>query len=145
MEIVYFELNDWFSGKDYPPEQPFVSWVQTGKFSDEAWCKENKLCVVAGNIDMSRNWCIAAPKDWVNSNCPKLLGDDQFNYKTIRAHWDDSKGRMVDDVYTHTRTYADFLRFPNEDGEVRGRFDWLFLEYSEENFGVEYWIEDYEQ
>ena len=103
MEIVYFELNDWFSGRDYPPEQPFVSWVQTGKFSDEAWCKENKLCVVAGNYDMSRNWCITASKDWVIANCPKLLGDDQFNYKTIRVLWDDSKERMVDDVYTHTR------------------------------------------
>ena len=26
MEIVYFELNNWFSGRDYPNEEPFTTW-----------------------------------------------------------------------------------------------------------------------
>ena len=140
--VICFELNDWFSGQDYPPEEPFVSWIKNGQFSEDAWCKENKLCVVAGNFDMSRNWCIAAPKDWVISNCPKLLGNGQFTYKTIQSHWDASQASMVDDVIIHVRKYADFLRYQDKDGNVYGRFGWPFQEYSEENFGVKFWIDD---
>lgn len=144
-DIIYFELNDWFSGRDYPPEEPFVSWIKNGQFTNDVWCKENKLCVVAGNVDMSRNWCIAAPKNWIIANCPKLLSNGQFTYKSIQSYWDASQARMVDDVLIHVRKYADFLRYQDKDGNVYGRFGWLFQEYSEENFGVKFWIDDDEE
>jgi hypothetical protein len=110
-EIVYFELNNWFSGRDYPDDEPFLSWMRNDlqiKFNDEDWVKENKLCVVFDFVDMSQNFCITATKKWVEKNCPSLL--------TI-----------------HTK----YLRFPNEYGEVYGRFGHEFLEYEEYNFGIE--------
>ena len=57
-EVVYFELNNWFAGRDYPDEEPFISWmnvdVHTTKFEDnEEWVKENRLCVAWDFVDMS--------------------------------------------------------------------------------------------
>ena len=26
-ELVYFELNNWSPGKDYPYEEPFLTWI----------------------------------------------------------------------------------------------------------------------
>ena len=31
---------------------------------------------------------------------------------------------------------AEYLRFPDEDGNIYGRFDHEFLEYNEDNFGI---------
>ena len=42
MDIVYFELNNWFSGRDYPNAEPFLSWMEDDlnqKFRDEEWIK----------------------------------------------------------------------------------------------------------
>lgn len=25
--IYYFELNNWFPGRDYPDDEPFISWM----------------------------------------------------------------------------------------------------------------------
>jgi hypothetical protein len=77
------------------------------KFKDKEWAEENKLCVATDFVDMSQNFCITATKKWVEENCPELL----------------------------TR-YREFLRTPDNDGEVYGRFGHCFLEYKEENFGV---------
>ncbi len=110
-DIVYFELNNWFCGMHYPNDEPFISWMSNDlqiKFNNEEWIEENKLCVVKTFVDMSCNFCITATKDWVKKNCPKLLTD-----------------------------YKQFLRFPDEDDEVYGRFGTLFLEYCEENIGLE--------
>lgn len=110
MDIIYFELNNWYAGVDYPADEPFLSWMRDDLnicFRSDNWCKQNKLCVVTECIDMSSNFCITAAKSWVEDNCPKLLTN-----------------------------YEQFLRFPDEDGEVHGRFGTHFLEYSEENFGV---------
>ena len=124
-EIVYFELNNWFPERDYPNAEPFLSWMRDDlkqKFRDDEWVKENRLCVVAGFLDMSQNFLITAPKSWVEANCPELL-----------------------------TKYREFLRFPDpdSDGEVYGRFDRSFLEYEEENIGItwheeDYWYEDEE-
>ena len=68
MDIVYFELNNWFSGRDYPNAEPFLSWMRDDlnqKFRDEEWIKENKLVVVESLVDMSMNFCIAATKEWI--------------------------------------------------------------------------------
>ena len=113
MDIVYFELNNWFSGRDYPNAEPFLSWMRDDlnqKFRDEEWIKENKLVVVESLVDMSMNFCITATKEWVEENCHELLS-----------------------------TYENFVRKP-EDGEdvPYGRFECPFLEYNEENIGYHY-------
>ena len=125
MDVVYFELNNWFAGEDYPNDEPFLSWMRNDlniKFRNEKWVIENELCVVASMVDMSSNFCITAKKEWVEKNCPKLLTD-----------------------------YKEFLRYPekyeNEDEDecvdVYGRFGCHFLEWSEENFGITYDDEEY--
>ena len=113
MDIVYFELNNWFSGRDYPNAEPFLSWMRDDlnqKFRDEEWIKENKLVVVESLVDMSMNFCITATKEWVEENCHELLS-----------------------------TYKNFVRKPEDDEDVPyGRFGSPFLEYKEENIGYHY-------
>lgn len=116
-EVIYFELNNWFTGIDYPNKEPFLSWMGNDpglKFKDEDWVKENKLCVKASFVDMSVNFCITATKEWVEQNCPDLLTE-----------------------------FKQFLREPNEDGYIDGRFGNEFLKYSDENIGVT-WVDDFD-
>ena len=110
-EIVYFELNNWFAGRDYPNEEPFKSWLDNDlkqMFLNKNWVKENRLCVLFQILDMSFNYLITAPKTWVEKNCPSLL----------------TKNKK-------------FLRFP-EDGEDLpiGRTGEYFLAYKPENIGI---------
>lgn len=138
MDIIYFELNNWFSGRDYPNAEPFKTWCGNDLnlyFLNEEWVKQNKLVVVATNIDMSVNWCITTTKKWVEENCPKLLSDESTFVTSIIS----SKGGEKEIVEEYP--YSKFLRFPDEDGEVYGRFGCPFLEYSEENFGISWWDE----
>lgn len=114
-EIVYFELNNWFAGQHYPAREPFLGWMGNDlriQFSNERWVLENKLCVVKSLVDMSVNFCITATKEWVEQNCPCLL--TEFNQ---------------------------FLRYPDEYGDVYGEFGHEFLKYSEENIGIT-WADD---
>ena len=144
IELVHFELNNWFSGRDYPPEEPFTSWVSHHAFSDDAWCKNNKLVVLSGNIDMSTNWCITTTRDWVEENCPELLHDKSYTYKTIRRHYDTTRPRtpLVTTEVLHDGSMSQFIRYPEEDGDVYGRFGWHFPEYCEENYGVHFYEEN---
>ena len=144
-EIIYFELNNWFSGRDYPPYEPYESWVVNRQFCDDVYCKENKLVVKCGNIDMSTNWCIAAPKFWVETNCPSLLSNETFEYIIYEHSWDKNTGQAIDKELHYTKSFSNFLRNKNEDGKVYGRFGWLFPEYKEENFGVEWYDEEGEE
>lgn len=134
--VVYFELNNWFGGRDYPNVEPFLTWISTSKFSDPDWCKENKLVVKVGNIDMSAHYCISASREWVEKNCPDLLSDKTFEY-TIITH--SANGTETN---TFTNSFANFLRYPDEDGDVYGKFGWKFNPYTKENFGVEVFCED---
>ena len=141
-EIIYFEVNNWFCGRDYPLIEPIKSWVHDNRFSNDTWCKENKLVVMAGNIDMSMNWLVAAPRKWVEDNCPQLLTDEEYGYSTYIWHRDEN-GQRADIEQKHTKKYSDFLCHPDEgDGpdEIHGHIadDWWFPEYCEENFGVEW-------
>ena len=114
-EIIYFELNNWAPGYNYPDAQPFLDWLCNDlyiQFEDEEWVKENKLCVVADLVDMSVNFCITSKKKWVVDNCPELL-----------------------------TKYTMFLREPDEYGDVYGQFGHEFLKYSEENIGVHWRVE----
>lgn len=116
-EIVYFELNNWFSGMDYPDAEPFITWMSNDLkqyFRNEEWVKENKLCVVHSIVDMSMNYCITATKEWVEENCPELL-----------------------------TKYTQFIREPDEWGDVEGQFGSYFRPYEEQYFGVEEDENDY--
>lgn len=142
IELVSFELNNWFSGRDYPPEEPFTSWVSYHTFSDDDWCKKNHLVVLSGHVDMSTNWCITATKDWVKENCPALLHDKQYTYKTKQSGYDKKLGRIVSTEILHDASMSQFIRYPDEDGDVYGRFGWHFPEYCEENYGVHFYEEE---
>lgn len=109
-ESVYFELNNWFAGRDYPDNERFLKWMGNDlnlAFDNEEWVTTNKLCVVRTIIDQSINFCITATKEWVNENCPEILTE-----------------------------YAQFLREPDENGDVCSRFGMSFLEYCDENIGI---------
>lgn len=137
--IIYFEINNWFSGRDYPDREPFTTkWITSygGIFNNDAWCKENKLCVVAKTIDMAQNWCITANKAWVLENCPYILSNDtdEVEFKVGTPNGWETK------IEKHKLNK--FLRFPNEDGTVYGQFYSQFLPYEECNFGVTYEDDD---
>ena len=114
-EAVFFELNNWMPGEDYPNAEPFLSWMgndRSLRFLDDGWLKRNRLRVCASIVDMSVNFCITAEKGWVRKNCPSLLTE-----------------------------FREFLRIPEEDGFVEGRFGDKFPEYDGRTFGLE-WIEE---
>lgn len=136
-EIIYFEINNWFSGRDYPDDEIFHKWICDNQFRDNEWCKENKLCVMCGAVDMSMNYCVAAPKSWVEKNCPKLLTDEEYEYKIIKSGWDKETNDVKETEIIYTKKYSDFLCHPDEDSYVYGHISgWEFPEYKEENFGV---------
>lgn len=117
-DIVYFELNNWMRGIDYPNEEPFITWLRNDLqicFNNEDWIEKNKLCVVKTLIDMSQNFCVTATKEWVENNCPKLLTE-----------------------------YKQFLRYPDENGYVYGQYGDEFMEYSEDNIGIR-WSDYYDE
>ena len=147
-EIIYFELDNWFGGRDYPNAEPFISWMSKDYgfcFGNDEWCKENKLCVEAGPIDMSTCFCISAPKSWVEANCPKLLTDEECGAEFI-TEYTNEEGKRVRETKYESCKYSKFVCKPDEDGYARGRIsDWPFREYKEENFGVhwnDWWWED---
>ena len=128
-DVVYFELNNWFTGRDYPNAEPFITWMNDNKFSNNSWLKENKLVCVKSYVDMSLNFCITASRDWVEKNCPKLISEDFETYVIITHHWKD--GKEIDEKNNYTKYYKEFLRPDGEDAHFG-----YFLEYNEENFGL---------
>jgi hypothetical protein len=135
-EIIYFSVNNWFEGQDYPPTKNFKRWLvddSNQAFKNDEWAKENKLCIYYGCIDMSFNYTIAAPRSWVEKNCPELLTDEEYTY-TLCCHW---KGG--NEVKEYKKKYSDFVDHPDSDGNIISRFDWPYPEYKEENFGCQYY------
>ena len=144
-EVIYFSINNWFSGRDYPPTDNFKKWMRNDlnqTFQNDEWAKENKLCIYYGNIDMSFNYTISAPKEWVEKNCPELLTDDEYTYYTIISY---PKKKLlggyewVEVKEEHKKKYSDFVDRPDEYGNLEDRFGWPYLEYKPENFGVHYY------
>ena len=145
-EIVYFDLNNWFSGRDYPDDEIFRKWVNSNQFSNDDWCKENKLCVLWGTIDMSFNGLVAAPREWVEKNCPDLLSDKDYKYTTVTLKLGEN-GEEVHEKNEYTKAYKEFVHTPDKLGDVYGRFDLMFPKYKEENIGskridLEKWDEE---
>lgn len=120
-EVVYFEMNNWFADRDYPADEPFLTWFAHDlrlQFYDENWVAENKLVVVTHLADMAVNFLVTAPKEWIEKTCPKLLTD-----------------------------YKKFLRYPDKEGVVEGQFGTKFMEWSPANIGVheveyDYWKDE---
>ena len=85
MDVIYFSVNNWMSGTNYPPTENFKKWLRDDlnqSFMSDIWCKENKLCVYCGTVDMSTNYTVSASREWVEKNCPELLTDDEYTYIT---------------------------------------------------------------
>ena len=124
-DIVYFEVNNWFAGRDYPNDEPFKTWMKDDNLHDyflnKEWVKKNKLVVAVCNVDMSLNLCVAAPKEWVEENCPKLLSGE-VTETCFTIHAPDGKKEK-----SETYSYKQFLRTPDETGEVVGRFGCPFI------------------
>ena len=150
-DIIYFSVNNWFSGRDYPDTPNFRKWLGNDlnqTFMNDEWCKKNKLCVYYGLVDMSRNYTISAPKDWVEKNCPELLTDKEYTYYTLIQ-----RPKKVHNGYEYEtikeeykKKYSDFVYIP-EEGEELPENDRIgnmpFREYKEENFGCKYYETDY--
>lgn len=135
-DVVYFSVNNWFCGRDYPDTPKFREWLGNDlkqSFRNEEWVKENKLCVRCGNIDMSANYCVTAPKEWVMENCPELLSGDEFEYQVQRY------GSKGNEILTYKKKFSDFVYKPDEYGDVEDSFGWPFLEYCEENIGIQHY------
>ena len=43
MEIIYFEVNDWSAGRDFPDCEPFNTWLDIDNltFRNKQWLIEN--------------------------------------------------------------------------------------------------------
>ena len=148
MDVVYFSVNNWFSGRDYPPLECFHKWLGDDlnqNFRSDEWCKENKLCVYYGCVDMSSNYTISAPRVWVEKNCPELLTDEEYTYIVRRSKYVKKglfrKTKMVWEDIEEKGKYSDFVYDPKdvEEGDTDRVGDMPFREYCEENFGSEYY------
>jgi len=147
-DVICFEINNWFSGRDYPAEEPFLTWIREESFQNDQWCRENQLCVKYGLVDMSMSYCVAAPRSWVEENCPNLLSDKEYKYPLVYSEYKRCglfrRKKRINIIREYPRKYSDFLCLPDENGNVYSRIDeWLFPEYCEENYGSkltdEYW------
>ena len=148
-DIIYFSVNNWFCGRDYPPTENFKKWLGNDlnqTFRNDKWAKENKLCIYDGCIDMSQNYTIAAPRSWVEENCPELLTDEEYTYIVRVSDPKESvkQGKIVWKDIEHRKKYSDFVDYPDADGNVVDKFNWPYLEYKEENFGCHWYEEPYE-
>lgn len=133
-DVVYFSVNNWFCGRDYPNDERFRKWLGDDlnqSFRNEEWVKKNRLCVKWGFYDMSMNYCVTAPRKWVEHVCPELLTNKEYEYKL---------GSSVDGIKTYKGKYSDFVFQPDEFGNPpEDKFGWSFLEYSPENIGCTYY------
>ena len=150
-DVIYISVNNWFCGRDYPPLDCFKKWLgddlnQT--FRNDKWAKENKLCIYCGNIDMSCNYTISAPREWIEKNCPELLTDEEYTYYTILQKPKKNlfgKFEYVEERIENKKKYSDFV-YKQEDGETKpdcDKFDMPFREYCEKNFGSKYYETGY--
>lgn len=143
-EVIYFSVNNWFCGRDYPPTENFKKWLGNDlnqTFRNDTWCKENKLCVYYGVVDMSQNYTVSAPREWVEKNCPELLTEKEYTYITRIGTYIKGKDEPVYEEVKNKKKYSDFV-YSQEDvdeGECDRVGDMPFREYCEENFGSEYY------
>ena len=147
-DVVYFSVNNWFCGENYPPLDCFKKWLGDDlyqHFRNDTWCKENKLCVYYGAVDMSFNYTVSAQREWVEENCPELLTDKEYTYVTRTGTYKRKglfkKPELVWEETEHKKKYSDFVYDPKdvEEGECDRVGDMPFRDYCEENFGSKYY------
>ena len=80
-ELIKFWVNDWAPENDFPDEEPFSTWMQEEVFCDavldgtaDKYCKANKICAVYDLIDQSVEFSVVAPREWVETVCPCIIG-----------------------------------------------------------------------
>lgn len=120
-DVVYFEVNNWFCGRDYPDDDPFHVWMKDDNIYNHTapgltnlqYVKENHIVVLACRLDMSMNFCVSAPLLWVQENCPCLLLEKN----------------------------AKFIRYPGTDGQVYGKYEHRFLPCDQNHWGI-WWLPD---
>ena len=95
-DIVYFELNHWSPGDDYPDCEPYLTWMDEDvfQFRNKEWLEKNKIVVVETLVDMSCNYCITATKEWVEKNCNEILTTNTKFYD-IRIKTEKYTGNLV--------------------------------------------------
>ena len=100
MKLIYFEISE----TDYPPIEPFKSWMQNQQFRNREWIKQNKLSVIESVEPGTATpyFCVSAPKDWVATYCPSLLREDIY-----------------------------YCPLPEDENECYGKYDIKFLNYNE--------------
>ena len=83
-DIIYFEIDHWCAGSDYPHCEPFISWMSNetsdSPLRDEEWVKKNKICVKIFPIDMSFDFMITAPRSFIEKECPALLKEENQKF-----------------------------------------------------------------
>ena len=141
-KIIYFSVNNWFSGRDFPPTPNFKKWLGNDLqqvFENDEWAKKNKLCIYHGVLDMSFNYTVSAPRAWVEKNCPELLTDEEYEYVMC------TYGEEGKTCETIKKKYSDFVYKPYEGDETpdEDRFGMPFRKYCKENFGSTYYETDY--
>ena len=127
-EIIYFEINNWICGEDYPNTEPFISWLNNDlnqTLRSDEWCKKNKLCVTHEIVDMSNNYKITATKDWVMKNCPQLF--ESQNSKFIY--------NLKDDYDEDETKYF----------EGSGYGEGPYLKWCEENSGCHHYLNSWDE
>ena len=125
-EVIFFELNNWFAGSDYPDCGPFLTWMKDDlhiPFSNNGWCIQNKICVIFEMIDMSQNFKITATRSWIEENCPCILTN---KYAKFICNLDVSK------YDTNCTEYDEQFRYGYGP----------FLKYCESNFGSHFYEVD---
>ena len=111
-EIIYFHMATKGAGENsYPPIEPFISIMNNKNdipfvFGDE-WAKENEVCVVMECFSTFIKFYITATRDWVEKTCPALLTE-----------------------------HKEYLKYPDEGGNVYTTNRNKYLKYEPENFGV---------
>ena len=153
MDVIYFSINNWMCREHYRPNENFRKWLGDDlkqSFRSDTGCKENKLCVYYGTVDMSTNYTVSASREWVEKNCPELLTDDEYTYITKIGKYKYTvaltSAELVWEDIEHKKKYSDFVYVPKE-GEDTPDNDYIgnmpFREYCEENFGCEYYKTDW--
>lgn len=125
-DIVKFYINNWepdcpetCQGIDIFSKECFVTEYihifgdsfYEFKFTDDDWCREQKICVLNDIADQSTDSFVVAPREWVEKNWPEI----------INSEWD------------YTNKPSPFLSHPR----LTNPED-IWLDYCEDNFGCDW-------
>ena len=116
-EIYYINLNEWdYNG--HPNSDPFHDWMDDTKLDtylrNEQFAKDNKICVRWFIIDMSVQFCITAPKSFVDKLCPCL--------------WEEENKKFI-------KPASDFPDDEPPESWLYGEYGEYFLPYTDEYIG----------